>query len=154
VHIYLKFWCTLDELFPYLVWSNCFIFFLMSHGLVFVWEDGMVPLHFPVLFDGRTFSMHLPSDSHLCLMLNYTTFFVCLFLFIFFLFLLDIYFIYISNVIPKVLHTLLHPLPHPPTPTSWPCCSPVLSHIKFARLKGLSFHYFLKTTKRWFLSKI
>jgi hypothetical protein len=32
-----------------------------------------------------------------------------------------------------------HPLlPYPPTPTSWPWCSPVLGHIKFARLRGLS----------------
>jgi hypothetical protein len=56
-------------------------------------------------------------------------------------FLLGIYFIYISNAIPKVPHTLPHPLPHPPTPTSWPCRSPVLKHIKFARLMGLSFHW-------------
>ena len=48
-----------------------------------------------------------------------------------------IYFIYISNAIPKVPHTL----PHPPTPTSWPWRSPVLRHIKFARLMGLSFHW-------------
>ena len=46
---------------------------------------------------------------------------------------LGIYFIYISNAIPKV--------PHPPTPTSWPCRSPVLRHIKFARPMGLSFHW-------------
>ena len=25
------------------------------------------------------------------------------------------------------------PLPYSPTPTSWPWCSPVLRHIKFAR---------------------
>jgi hypothetical protein len=55
-------------------------------------------------------------------------------------FLLGSYFIYISNAIPKVPHMLPHPLPHPPTPTSWPSCSPVLRHIKFARLMGLSFH--------------
>jgi hypothetical protein len=29
----------------------------------------------------------------------------------------------------------------PPTPTSWPCRFPVLRHIKFARLMGLSFHW-------------
>ena len=29
-------------------------------------------------------------------------------------------------------------LPYPPTPTSWPCHSPVLGHIKFARQRGLS----------------
>jgi hypothetical protein len=33
------------------------------------------------------------------------------------------------------------PLPYPPTPTSWPWCSPVLRHIKFARPMGLSFHW-------------
>jgi hypothetical protein len=52
-----------------------------------------------------------------------------------------IYFIYISNAIPKVPHTLPHPLPYPPTPTSWPWRSPVLRHIKFARPMGLSFHW-------------
>ena len=31
------------------------------------------------------------------------------------------------------------PLPYPPTPTSWPWCSPILRHIKFARPMGLSF---------------
>jgi hypothetical protein len=56
------------------------------------------------------------------------------------LFLLGIYFIYISNAIPKVPHILPHPLLHPPTPTSWPWRSPVLRHIKFARPLGLSFH--------------
>jgi hypothetical protein len=29
-------------------------------------------------------------------------------------------------------------LPYPLTPTSWPWCSPVLGHIKFARPRGLS----------------
>jgi hypothetical protein len=37
-------------------------------------------------------------------------------------------------------HSPTHPLPHPPTPTSWPCRSPVLRHIKFERLMDLSFH--------------
>jgi hypothetical protein len=54
---------------------------------------------------------------------------------------LGIYFIYISNAIPKVPHRLPHPLSHPPTPTSWPWHSPVLRHIKFARPMGLSFHW-------------
>jgi hypothetical protein len=54
------------------------------------------------------------------------------------LLLLSIYFIYISNAIPKVPHTLPHPLPHPPTPTSWPWHSPVLRHIRSARPMGLS----------------
>ena len=61
-----------------------------------------------------------------------------IFYFIYFL-LLGIYFIYISNAIPKVPHTLPHPLPHPPTPLPW--YSPVLRHIKFARPMGLSFHW-------------
>jgi hypothetical protein len=32
-------------------------------------------------------------------------------------------------------------LPYPLTSTSWPCRSPVLRHIKFARPMGLSFHW-------------
>jgi hypothetical protein len=52
---------------------------------------------------------------------------------------LGIFFIYISNAIPKVPHP--PPLPYPPTPTSWPWSSPVLRHIKFARPMGLSFHW-------------
>ena len=57
----------------------------------------------------------------------------------FFNFSLDIFFIYISNAIPKVPYTLPAPLlPYPPTPTSWPWHSPVLGHIKFARPRGLS----------------
>ena len=32
-------------------------------------------------------------------------------------------------------------LPYPHTPTSWPWCSPVLRHIKFASPMGLSFHW-------------
>jgi hypothetical protein len=55
---------------------------------------------------------------------------------------MGISFIYISNAISKVPHILPHPFPHPPTPTSWPCRSHVLRHIKFARPMGLSF-------KRW-----
>jgi hypothetical protein len=57
----------------------------------------------------------------------------------FFNFLLDIFFIYISNAILKVPYTLLPALlPYPPTPTSWPWRSPVLVYIKFARPRGLS----------------
>jgi hypothetical protein len=70
---------------------------------------------------------------------RYLVLFVCLFVLLFFL--LGIYFIYISNAIPKVPNTLPHLLPHPPTPTSWPWRSPVLRHIKFARPMGLSFHW-------------
>jgi hypothetical protein len=33
------------------------------------------------------------------------------------------------------------PLPYPLTPTSWPWHSPVLRYIKFARPRGLSFHW-------------
>jgi hypothetical protein len=56
-------------------------------------------------------------------------------------FLLGIYFIYISNAIPKVPHMLPHQLPHPPSPTSWPWRSTVLRQIKFARPMGLTFHW-------------
>jgi hypothetical protein len=56
------------------------------------------------------------------------------------IFLLDIFFIYISNAIPKVPYTLSPTLlPYPPTPTSWPWHSLVLGHIKFAIPRGLSF---------------
>jgi hypothetical protein len=53
-------------------------------------------------------------------------------------FLLDIFFICISNASPKVPYTSPILLPYPPTPTSWPWRSPVLRHIKFARPRGLS----------------
>ena len=69
--------------------------------------------------------------------------FVCLFVIgrhlFFFNFLLCIFFIYISNGIPKVPYTLPPALlSFPPTPTSWPWHSPVLGHIKFAIPRGLS----------------
>jgi hypothetical protein len=64
----------------------------------------------------------------------------------FFKLLLDIFFIYISNAIPRSYfplwkspitpptHTHTHTLlPNPPTPSSWPRLSPVLRHIIFAR---------------------
>jgi hypothetical protein len=55
------------------------------------------------------------------------------------IFLLDIFFIYISNAIPKVPYTLPPVLfPYPPTPTSWSWHFPVLGHIKFASPRGLS----------------
>jgi hypothetical protein len=44
-------------------------------------------------------------------------------------FLLDIFFIYISNAILKVPYNLPLPFPPPPIPTSWPWRSPVLGHI-------------------------
>jgi hypothetical protein len=52
-------------------------------------------------------------------------------------FLLGIFFIYISNAIPKV-PPYPPPLPYTTTPTSWPWPSPVLGHIKFAIPRGLS----------------
>jgi hypothetical protein len=66
------------------------------------------------------------------------------FLCFFFNFLLGIFFIYISNAIPKIPYKLLA-LPYTATPTSWPWYSPVLGHIKFARPKGLSSHMQLET---------
>jgi hypothetical protein len=59
-------------------------------------------------------------------------------------FLLDIFFIYISNFkcFPESSlyppPTLLH---YPPTPASWPWHSPVLGHIKFTIPRGLSFQW-------------
>jgi hypothetical protein len=54
-------------------------------------------------------------------------------------FLLDIFFIYISNTILKVPYTLpLTLLPYSPTPTSLPWHSPILGHIRFAIPRGLS----------------
>jgi hypothetical protein len=58
--------------------------------------------------------------------------------FFFIQFFIDIFFIYISNAIPKVPYTLSTLLPYPLTPTSWPWCSPVLGHIKFARPRRFS----------------
>ena len=49
----------------------------------------------------------------------------------FFTFILDIFFIYILDVIPKVPYTI--PLPNLPTPASWPRHSPVLGHIIFTK---------------------
>ena len=59
---------------------------------------------------------------------------------------LGIYFIYISNAIPKVPHLLPHPLPYPPIPTSWTWHSPVLRHIKFAWPNGHLFIFMLLLT--------
>jgi hypothetical protein len=56
--------------------------------------------------------------------------------FIYEMFLLDIFFIYISNAIPKAPYTLPPALlPNLPTPASWPWHSPVLGHMIFARPK-------------------
>ena len=52
---------------------------------------------------------------------------------IFFLILLDIFFICISNDFPKALYPPPALLPNPPTPTSWSWHSPVLGHMIFAR---------------------
>ena len=89
--------------------------------------------------------------TYLFHMIHFGFLFVCLFFVVFFNFTnqtttfdflkLGIYFIYISNAIPKVPHMLPHPLPYPPTPNSWPWHSPVLKHIKFARPMGLPFHW-------------
>jgi hypothetical protein len=49
-----------------------------------------------------------------------------------------IFFIDISNAIPKVPQTSPPQLPYPLTPTSWPWRSLLLRHIKFARPRGLS----------------
>jgi hypothetical protein len=60
-----------------------------------------------------------------------------------FIFLLDIFFIYISNAIPFpsfLSESTLYPqpalLPNSPTPTSRPLHSPVLGHIIFPRTRA------------------
>ena len=68
----------------------------------------------------------------------------CIYLLFFFLFLLDIFFIYISNVIPFPSFPSENPLSPPPASQltqfhSWPWRSPLLGHIKFACPIGLSF---------------
>jgi hypothetical protein len=55
----------------------------------------------------------------------------------FFKFLLDIFFIYISNAILKVPYTFPPaPLPNPPTSNSWPLHYPVLGHMIFPRQRA------------------
>jgi hypothetical protein len=71
------------------------------------------------------------------------------------LFLLDIFLIYISNVIPNSPIPSPALLPYPLTPTSWPWHSPVLGHIKLldqgaslpsdGRLGHLLLHMHLET---------
>jgi hypothetical protein len=58
------------------------------------------------------------------------------FYFLFISFLLDIFFIYISNVIPKVPYTLPHPAPQPTHSCFLALDSPVLGHMIFARASG------------------
>jgi hypothetical protein len=62
-----------------------------------------------------------------------STLFLFVFLFLFKQFLLDIFFIYNSNAIPKASYTPPALLSNPPTLASWPWHSPVLGHIIFAR---------------------
>ena len=69
-------------------------------------------------------------------------------LLIFFIVLLDIFFIYISNVIPFPGFPSKNPLPHTlsplplltnvPTPASWPWHSPILGHRTFTGLRASS----------------
>jgi hypothetical protein len=82
-------------------------------------------------------------DLELCFCKVQTVFIFYLFIYLFIYLLLGIYFIYISNAITKVPHTLPPPprLSHPPSPTSWPWHSPVLRHIRSARKMVLSFHW-------------
>jgi hypothetical protein len=60
----------------------------------------------------------------------------------FFSFLLIRYFLHLHfQYYPKSPPCPPPTLPYPPTPTSWPWCSPVLRHIKFARPMGRSFQW-------------
>jgi hypothetical protein len=76
----------------------------------------------------RFASTHLSiyQSYHLTILVSIPALFSFLF-FIFFLSLFDIFFIYISNAIPKAPPPAL--LPNPPTPASWPWHSPVLGHM-------------------------
>jgi hypothetical protein len=58
----------------------------------------------------------------------------------YFLLLLGIFLIYISNAMPKVPHTLPPNSPTYPLPLLGPGVPHVLRHIKFALPMGLSFH--------------
>jgi hypothetical protein len=114
-----------------------FLFF--SH--FFSWSDNK-----SLLFSGIEFkkNVHFPRFLVPSLFLNSLSVTMKLsWMVFFFLFLLRIYFSYISNAIQKVPHMLPHALPHPPTPTFWPWRSPVLRHIKFASPIGLSFQWCL-----------
>ena len=53
------------------------------------------------------------------------------------------FFIYILNAILQVPHTITPLHPYPPIPNSWPWCTPVLRHIKFARPGALSSQWWL-----------
>jgi hypothetical protein len=56
--------------------------------------------------------------------------------FFFSIFLLGIYFIYISNAIPKVPFSLPLLLSYPPTPIFWPWCFPCSEAYKVCKTKG------------------
>jgi hypothetical protein len=85
------------------------------------------------LFPFSKFSFHVSLHEYTTSCLHPSSGFQLSFLiFIFYAFLLDNFFIYISNAIPKAPYpppTL--PL-NPPTPTSWPWHSPVLGQMIFS----------------------
>jgi hypothetical protein len=77
------------------------------------------------MFLGCTYIAYVPGMALLYFILE-QYFYECKFL-------LDIFFIYISNAILKVPYTPTTLLPNSLTPASWPWHSHVLGHIKFAR---------------------
>jgi hypothetical protein len=81
-----------------------------------------------------------PNVSHLCTLSPISVSHISFSFLNFYMFLLDIFFIYISYAIPFpsfCSKSSLYPppalLPNPPTPTSWPWHSPLLGHVIFAR---------------------
>jgi hypothetical protein len=74
----------------------------------------------------------------------FLSFLFCLFVFWFWCCCLIRYFLILHfKCYPKTPSYPPPPLPYPPTSTSWPWCSPVLRHIKFARPRGLSSQWWL-----------
>ena len=89
--------------------------------------------------DACTYNMYKTTfvTAHFCLFLFSAGLQLILFFSIFIRYFLHLYF----KCYPE---SSLYPppalLPYPPTPNSWPWCSPVLGHVKFAIPRGLSFY--------------
>jgi hypothetical protein len=74
------------------------------------------------------------------------------------IFLLDIFFIYISNALPKVPYTLPVPCSPLPTHSSFLALAfPYMGHIKFAIPRSLSsqlFFYFISASKLFYITSV
>ena len=111
--------------------SSCFFFFCF-HTVRYKIRTSQVNFSKKEeLWGSNTLFFHIFPHEKFCIIIRH--FFLVWSLISFFLFLLGIFLIYISNAIPKV--------PYSPITTFWPWHSPVLEHIKFASPMGLSFHW-------------